>query len=605
VTTEAGKTCGVLIAVLVALIWTRIGPHLILLGGLVALLLMGVIDEAAALSGFANPAVITIAALFAVVAGLRETGAIHTLAEPVLGRPKTEAVAQARLMLPIAALSAFVPNTPLVAAALPVVHGWAKRMGFSVSRLLIPLSYASILGGACTLIGTTTILVVNGMIMGEATARLDANQSLLGLPIGGIGMFELAVVSVPCAVGGLVFLMLAGRVLLPERKPAVSVGDDVRQYTVEMRVDDNSPLEGKGIEDAGLRHLHGLYLVEVERGDQVIPAPSGNFVLESGDHLVFVGVVESVMDLQQVRGLSPVTDPQYRPNEARANRVLVEVVVSERNPLIGRTIRDGRFRTRYNAAIVAVARHGERVEKKIGDIRLRPGDTLLLEARTSFAAQQRNSRDFYLVSQVADAAAPRRDKAWLSVLILVGMVVAMTLMPHRILTVALLAALATVATRCASATVAMRIIDWPVLLVIATALGIGEAMKSSGLADQMAGGLMAMGGQDPRLNMALILVVTMLFTNLVNAKAAAALMFPIAIGAAEALGVSAMPFAIAIMVGAAASFITPIGYQTNLMVYGPGGYRFGDYLRAGLPLSLIVAAIAIAIIPVIWPFQNL
>ncbi len=589
---DAIFTLAVLAGVIVLLVVTRWPPSLVLLAGLTTLLATGIVSEADALEGFANPAVIVIAALFAVTAGLKEPGAMAMVTEPLLGRPKTLAVAPARLMGPTAVLSAFVSNTPLVAAMLPVVHDWASKHGYSVSKLLIPLSFASILGGACTLIGTTTMLVVDGLIIEE-----------FGMEAG-IGMFEIAVVSLPCAVVGLVYLLIFGRWILPDRRPVISREDDARQYTVEMLVDEGSPLTGKTIEQAGLRHLPGLYLMEIEREDQVMAAPSPNVQLRSHDRLVFAGVVESVVDLQKIRGLTPATDQAFMLDKRRANRRLVEAVVSESNPLIRRTIREGRFRTRYNAAVIAVARHGERLNQKIGDIVLRAGDTLLLEARGTFTEQQRNSRDFYLVSQVSESAAPRHNRAWLAIAILVAMVAVMTVFSDHLVTVALGAALLMILSRCCTTSIALRAIDWHVLIVIGAAVGIGEAMINTGAADAVANSLIGLAGDDPAQNKTLVLGlligVTMLFTNVINAKAAAVLMFPIACDMAGDMGVSVMPLAIGMMIGAAASFVTPIGYQTNLMVYGPGGYRFGDYARVGLPLSVLVLITATLVIPHFW-----
>lgn len=587
---EAYIALGVLSLVLTLLVVTRWAPHIILLGGLTLLLTTGVITEKDMLVGFANPGMVTVAVLFPVVAGLRETRAMHWLTEPLLGRPRSLFIAQMRITGPIAILSAFMSNTPLVAAMLPVINDWSRKHGISVSKLLIPLSFASILGGACTLIGTSTILVVNGLIISEV--GLDK----------GLGMFDIAKVALPCAGVGLAFLLLCGRRLLPDRLPPISSLDDAREYTVEMLVQPDSSLVGTTIEQAGLRHLPGLYLMEIDREGQVLPAVSSNVALRGHDRLVFVGIIESVVDLQKIRGLIPATDQIYKLNAPRTNRSLVEAVVSDTCPLVGQTIREGQFRTRYNAAVIAVARNGQRINKKIGDIVLRAGDTLLLETRASFAGRMRNNRDFYLVSQIEDSAPLRHEKASLALLILGAMVVAATLSPLSILNAAMLAAGAMLITGCCTGSAALRSVDWQVLLVIAAALGIGRAVETSGAATYITEGILSLAGNRPYLLMAAVCAVTMLFTNLINAKAAAALMFPIAVQTATTLGISPMPFAIAIMMGASASFATPIGYQTNLMVFGPGGYRFSDYVKIGLPLSLLVWLTAVIIIPVFWPF---
>ena len=587
---ESAITLAVIGVLLGLLIFTRLSPHLILLGGLTLLFTLGIVTEKDVLAGFANPGMVTVAVLFAVVTGLRDTAAMHWLAEPLLGRPHSLGAAQARIMGPVAVLSAFMNNTPLVAAMLPVLNDWARKHGISISKLLIPLSFASILGGACTLIGTSTILVVNGLVLSE----LGADK--------GLSMFGITAVTLPCAVVGLAFLLLCSSRLLPDRRPVLSPQDDVRQYTVEMVVSDGSHLAGKSIEEAGLRHLPGLYLMEIERMREVLPAVSSNVVLREQDRLVFVGIVESVVDLQKIRGLEPATNQVYKIDEPRPNRRLVEAVVSDTCPIIGQTIRRGQFRSRYHAAVIAVARNGQRLPGKVGDIVLQAGDTLLLEARASFTDQQRNSRDFYLVSQIEDSAPPRHEKAPLALLLLGVMILAVTLTPMSMLNAALIVTGLMIATGCCTAAAALRSVDWQMLLVIAASLGIGRAMETSGAATWITTGLLSMAGSEPRLLLAVICGVTMLFTNIINAKAAAVLMFPIAVHAAGTLGIDPMPFAIAIMIGSAASFVTPIGYQTNLMVFGPGGYRFSDYVKLGLPLSILVWGTAVLLIPMFWEF---
>ncbi len=593
--TDAWITLGVLALVMGLMAFSRAAPYLILLGGLVILLSLGVISENELLAGLANPGMVTVGVLFAVVSGLRETGAMNWITQPVLGKPRTVFAAQLRILGPVAGLSAFMNNTPLVAIMLPVIHDWAKKYRISVSKLMIPLSYASILGGACTLIGTSTILVVNGLIISE----FGENRSL--------GMFEIAKVGVPCAALGLAYVLALSRWLLPERRPVISTADDPREYVVEMLVEPGSTLVGRTIEQAGLRHLPGLYLMEIDRDEQVLAAVSSNVELRANDRLVFAGIVESVVDLQKIRGLLPATDQVFKLDAPRTNRVLVEAVVSDACPIVGMTIREGGFRTRYNAAVIAVARNGERVKQKIGDIVLRAGDTLLLEARTAFSSQHRNSRDFFLISQIEDSTPPRHERAWISLLILAGMVFAVTSGVMSMLNAAMLAAGAMLLTRCTAASAALRNVDWQVLLVIASAFGIGRAMQSSGAAEGVTAWLISWAGNSPQLILAILCGVTMLFTNMMNANAAAVLMFPIAISTATNLStveasISAMPFVIAIVMGATASFATPIGYQTNLMVMGPGGYHFRDYLKIGLPLSLLVWLVSILLIPAIWPF---
>ena len=590
---DAWITLGVVALVIGLLALTRISPDLIVLGGLTLLLVSGVLDANEALAGLANPGVITVAVLFVVVASLRRTGAISWGAQKLLRRPKSLLDAQRRIMLPTAAMSAFLNNTPVVAMFIPAVCEWARKHDVAVSKLLIPLSYAAILGGMCTLVGTSTNLVVNGLLMSEAKA---------GMPEG-MGMFDLAWVGVPCAVVGIVYLLLFSRRLLPDREPAISPTDDLRQYTVEMLVEPGGPLAGQTIGQAGLRHLPGMYLMEIERDGEAIVAVGPRERLRAGDRLIFAGVVESVADLQKIRGLTPATDQVFKLDSPRSSRCLIEAVVSGSCRLIGQSIREGGFRSVYSAAVIAVARSGQRIRKKVGDIVLHAGDVLLLEAHPSFITRQRNSRDFFLVSEVQDSTPPRYDRAWLAVTIMAAMVLAVSVGWLSMLEAAMLAGGIMIITRCLPASDARRSVDWQLLVIIAAALGIGKAIDKTGLAAALADALIGAGGQNPWVALAIVAAIASLLNGFITSNAAAVLVFPIAVTAADRLGVNVMPFAIAIMIASAGSFATPLGYQTNLMVYGPGGYRFSDYLRTGLPLNILIWATAVILSPLVWPFS--
>ncbi len=589
----------VLALVIGLLIFTRIAADVVLLGGLTLLMVIpvptedawriGVLSATEALSGLSNPGLVTVGVLFIVVAGLCETGGVDWLGQRLLGRPRTLVRAQLTVMAPVAFLSAFLNNTPVVAMLIPAVNDWAKKLGFSASKLMLPLSYAAIFGGMCTLIGTSTNLVVNGLVI--------ANTDLPGL-----GMFEITWVGLPCAAAGMCYLLLVGRWLLPERRPVLSKMRDPREYTVEMLVEPDSPLEGKSIEQAGLRHLLGMYLMEIHRQEEVLVAVGSEQRLKANDRLVFVGIVESVKDLRKIRGLKLATDQVFKLDAHRHQRSLVEAVVSNTCPLVGKTIRDGRFRSVYNAAVIAVARNGERIRAKVGDIVLRPGDTLLMEASPSFADQQRNSRDFFLVSAMADSSPRRHEKAWMAVIILAAMVTVAALGWLSMLVAAMLAAGLMIMTRCCSASAARRNVDWSVVIVIAAALGIGRALDKTGTARVIAETLLEIGGPNPWIALAVVYGLTTLFTEMITNNAAVALVFPIAMATAEKLDVNLLPFIIAIMIAGSASFATPLGYQTNLMVYGPGGYRFSDYLKLGIPLNLLVGLVTILITPIVWPF---
>ena len=584
---EAWVSVGVIVLNVALLIATRIGADIVLVSGVTVLLLLGILSPADALSGLANEGMVTVGVLYVVVAGLRETGGVNWLGQHLFGRPKSLSGAQFRLMAPITALSAVLNNTPLVAMMIPAVSDWAKRNRFAASRLMIPLSYAAILGGTCSLIGTSTNLVVNGLLIEQTQVRFN--------------LFDIAWVGLPCALVGITFIVLVGRWLLPDRSSVMAQQGDPREYTLEMLVETNGPLVGKSIEEAGLRSLPQLYLGEIERGDRVIPAVGPEEVLQGDDRLVFVGVVESVVDLNKIRGLMPAPEQVGKLATPRSQRSLIEAVVSSSSPLVNKSVRAGGFRTIYNAVIIAVARNGERINQKIGDIVLQVGDTLLLEAPPSFARTHRNSRDFFLVSQVANSTPPRHERSVVAFAILIGMILLVTLNVLSMLQASLLAAGLMLLTRCISGAAARRSVDWQVLIVIAASFGLGKALEVTGAAEVIAGNLVRVAGGNAYLSLIIIYFVTMLFTEMITNNGAAVLMFPIALATANGLDANFATFAIAIMMAASASFSTPIGYQTNLMVYGPGGYRFTDYFRIGVPMNLLMATITLLIAPLIWP----
>ena len=391
------------------------------------------------------------------------------------------------------------------------------------------------------------------------------------------------------------------RILLPDRRPPISLSDDPRQYTVEMTVLPTGPLVGQSVEKAGLRHLPGLFLAEIARGNDVLPAVAPTEKLQASDRLIFVGIIESVVDLKKIRGLVPADAQADKVNVPDTQRCLIEAVVSDRCPLIGRTIRDGQFRSTYNAAVLAIARSGERINAKIGDVVLQPGDTLLLESHTAFEKQQRNSQDFFLVSSVENSAPIRHGQAGVALVIMVAMVLAATFNLLNIVTAALLAAGLMVLTRCCTGSEGRRSVDISLLLVIGSALGLGKAMETTGAAETIAETLIGLAGGNERAVLIAVYLATTIFTELITNNAAAVLMFPIALAAAKKLGVDdPRPYVIAVMIAASAAFVTPFGYQTNLMVYGPGGYRFSDYVRFGLPLSLLFMVICVTLVPIIW-----
>ncbi len=607
-TAHTWVTALVITLIVGGLISGRFGADLILLGGLAALLFFGILTPQEALHGFANPAVGSVAVLYIVAAGLRETGAMTAITSVLLGRPKTLLGAQIRLTLPVAGASALVNNTPIVAMFLPVLSGWARKNNISTSRLFMPLSFAAMLGGMCTLIGTSTNLVVAGLVQDHLNAGDNATT------IQPIGMFTLTKVGLPVAAAGIVYMLLFGRRLLRDRDRRAPLNQDPRQYMTAMRVESHSSIVGKTIENAGLRQLPGLFLARIERGSDTLFAPSPEQKLASEDVLVFVGVIDSVVDLQRLRGLTPVAadvpegqdESAASPTTSRriprryANK-LIEAVVSGASPLLGQTIRDAGFRSRYGAVVIGAHRNGQRISGKLGDIRLRQGDTLLLEAPRDFAEAHKNSKDFHLVSELPGAAAPRHHLAPVAIAILIGMVVLITIAPAQVMTFTLIAALLMILTRCCTGPQARASVDWQVLLVIGASFGLARAMESTGLSTVIAREFVSWAAPMGLTGLlAAIFVITALFTSVISNNAAAVLMFPIALETARSNHLPFTPFVVCLAIAASSGFSTPLGYQTNLMILGPGGYKPHDFLRYGGPLTVLIGIITVVLAPLMY-----
>lgn len=589
-------------AVVIALATNRVAIELAMLAGLVLQVVLGAVAPTAALAGFAHPAVIAIAALFVVAAALRETGATRAVAPALLGRPASVTAAQFRLMAPVALLSAFINNTPVVAMYLPLVRDWARRIRVSPSKLLMPLSFASILGGQLTLIGSASNLIVMGLYL-EYLRAAD-----LAPPSATLRFWGPALLGLPAACCGIAYLLAVAPKLLPER---IGVRRDPlrkRSYTVQMDVLPGSEVAGATIESAGLRHLPGLYLFEIERSGVVLPAPGPDTQLAVGDRLGFTGILDSVVDLQKFRGLAPTERQERGPVAAPAERELAEAVISASSPLVGRTVRGARFRTLYNAAIVAVHRNGEAIRAKVGDIRLQAGDALLLEAPPGFVELHGNASDFYLVSSVPGSDAPRHDRLRRAAAVFALLVIGLMLGPLEPVVTCLCAALLMVAVGCLPMSKALASLSLPVIVSIAAALGMSAALEQSGAAAALAHGLLdacrSMGIGERGMLFAMALTAAA-FSQVLTKNGSAALMFPIAMATARDLNLHPEPFAFSLLLGCGLSFMSPIAYQTNLMVYGPGGYRFLDFPRIGLPLTVLLCALCALLCPIVFPFRPL
>ena len=571
------------------LIMTRLPADMVLLAGVAVLVFANILSPAEALAGASSEGLATVAVLFVVAQALSDTGVVSWISYNILGRPKNVASAQLRLMAPVAVFSSVLNNTPVVAMMVPAVRDWARRNNISSSQLMIPLSYAAIIGGTCTVVGTSTNLVVNDMLKAQPGGA-------------GLDLFDLAWVGVPCTLVVLGLTVATSRWLLPDRKGNSQRFEDARQYVVEMLIEPSSPMVGKSIEDAGLRQLPGMFLIEIDRKGRVLTAVSPRELLEANDRLIFAGDVRSVVDLKNIHGLRVADDQVFKLDARQSSRSLVEVVISPNFPFVGKSVRDMGFRNHYGAAIIAISRDGQHLKTKIGNVELRPGDTLLLETHEDFIENQRYSRDFLLASQIENSRPVRHEQRGTSAFILLGMVAVVGTGLLSMFKAALMAAALLVLTRCVRIRDARRSIDWEVLLVIAASIGLGTAMEKTGAAQTIAELIIGASAGSPIGLLIGLFALTAAFSAVISNMAAAVILFPVAMAASQGLAIAPEPLAVTLMIGASTCFATPIGYQTNLMVYGPGNYQFQDFIKIGLPLTVAVGLVTVLIVPQIWAF---
>ncbi len=584
---DAWLTLAVLAVLVLVLVREMAPPAVSILGALVTLVLLDVVTPAQAFVGFSSTATITIAGLFVVAGALNEHAHIEALLGRVLGDGSDERASLARLVAPSAGLSAVMANTPLVAAFAPAVRTWAERNSRPASLYLIPLSFAAILGALTTLIGTSTTLVVSGLVeesMGEA-----------------LGFFEITPLGLPIAVVGSVLLVLLAPHLLPDRRPvelAVAAGE--RDYRVQMVVEPGGPLEGATVREAGLRNLEGLFLARVHRhGREIVPVHPEE-PLEGGDVLVFVGRVEDVTGMESQAGLAHAEGLQLSLLEGDRHRSF-EAVVGRDSHLVGRTLQGVSFRGRYGGVVLAIHRDGERVSGKLGALALRPGDVLLVQADRDFAERARGASAFAVVAPLGEDTTPVSQRRWLVVGVGAAMVGVAAIGLVDIAVAVLGACLALLLTRTIGFHEAKEALDIDVLLIVASAIGLGAAVERSGLAAVAADGIAEIGAIGGEVGALLAIIVgTLILTELVTNVAAAAIMVPIALSIAGEVGADPRTFALVVAVSGSASFLTPIGYQTNTIVYGLGGYHFGDYWRLGAPLTAVVIAVTVVMVSVVW-----
>jgi di/tricarboxylate transporter len=583
---DAWLTLGVLVAVLVLIATETMALPLALGGGIVLLLVTDAIDEETALSGLGSSAPVTIAALYVLAGAATITGAISPIVDRVLDSPGGERLRLGRIAALAAAASAVVPNTPLVALVAPRLSSWARRNRVSASPYLMPLSFAAVLGGVVTVIGTSTNLVVSDLLSAQGEDAL--------------GVFEITPIGLPVAVVGVAVLVVAGPLLLRHRGGDADDGTSADAgYTVAMRVDDDSPLVGQLVEDAGLRHLHGVFLAGIQRrGVGGIALATPDRLLRAGDTLFFVGDVDDLLDLEGLDGLRS-AEQDHIDGTARTRGAMYEAVIAPSSDLVGSTLRDRNFRERYGAAVLAIRRHDDTLPGKLGSVTLRAGDVLLILASTAFGDTWRSRRDFSVVAPL-DAPAPgRRGLAWF-VLVAIAAVVALAVTDVLdLMEASLVGAIAVIGVGAISPTEAFRSVNLTVVFSIALSISLGGAVAASGLAAEFADVLTSISGDLGDTGQTVVLLVaTMVLTELLTNNAAAAVMFPVAITVAADSGLEPRDAAIVVLIGASCSFLSPIGYQTNMMIYSLGGYRFWDFPRLGAILTasvVIVTPLALAL----------
>lgn len=604
---DAWITFGTILMIVVALInKKRIGPDLIMSGGLVILMITGIVTFEDAAAGFAQRPLLMIAGLFVVAAALQETGGIELIGRKILGRPSSLAMAQLRMMAPVSMMSAFMNTTPIVAMYVPMISDWAKQLRIPPSKLFMPLSFAAIFGGQGTMIGTGSNLIIMGLFIEWWQHPPQWIESLhITAPSDALTMWGPAWIGIPIVILGITFIIITSKWLLPDRIPLEKQRENRRTYEIKMCIEDGAAIIGKTIAQAGLRRLPGLYLHAIVRDDRLITVVKPIEVLLQGDKLIFVGDVESVVDLRKIRGLVPASDELEHFSGRPFSRTMIEAVISGSSPLVGQSVRDSQFRSTYNAAVLAVHRSGHIIRKKIGDIKLQPGDTLLIESNEDFLSTWRHSSDFYLVSEVDNSRPPIHNKAWLSLGILAFLIALLTSGFIGRVAAIWLCGLLMIALRCISGPSARKAINIQILIVIGAAMGIGKAVEQSGLAKVASETLLDIARNMDIGNFGtlfLIFLMTSIAAQLMTNFGAAVIMFPIVMGTAEGLGVSPYPFVFTMIAAAGCNFMTPVTYPTNLMVYGIGGYKFLDFSRLGIPLMFLVATIATIIASLVFPF---
>ena len=582
-------TIATVLTMFTIMLFTKLRTDMVFLGAVGFLFVTGVLDAKEAFSGFSSTSVIVIGVLFVVVAGLTQTGVLQWIAKNLLGQPKTYTKAIVRLMLPVAVLSSFLSNTTIVALFVGIVKMWSKKLNISPSKLLIPLSYASGMGGVCTLIGTPPNMIISGLYA-DKTGNM---MNVLATTIPGLFCLFVGVLSI-----------IAMRKLLPERKTSETAFETTADYTVELLVPSDNPYIGKTVSEANLTNIPGGHLVEIIHFDEMITPAIENEPIFGGDRLVFAGQIDEILDLKKSHGLVSADHHLFTMSEEDRNRQLHTAYVTFGSNLIGTKIGGSTFEKDNNMILVAVARNGERIKLSPRDVVLRAGDTLLfacpprVNLHTALLSSQLHFFDSPQVTKIG-------SKTIISTAIMIAMIVLSALGVLPLLQCAFIAAAAMLLCRCCTSEQAMKAINWDILMVFAGSVALGMAIEKTGIAERLAYGILDVCGTNPIVVMTAICLVGTFLTEFISNTAAGAMFFPIMYNAAEKLGYEPFPFLIALMISVSCSFATPIGSPTHMLVYGPGGYRFSDFMRIGLLMNIIILAANILIVNIVYPITPL
>ena len=586
---HAWITIATVLTMFTILLTTKLRTDLVFLGAIGVLFVTGVLDAKEAFSGFSSTSVVVIGVLFVVVAGLTYTGVLQWMVKHLLGQPDSYSKAIFRLMLPVAALSSFLSNTTVVALFVNIVKMWSKKLGIAPSKLLIPLSYASGMGGVCTLIGTPPNLIISGLYADHSGHAMN----VLATTIPGLFCLLVGILSI-----------LAMRKLLPDRKAPDNAFESTADYTVEMMVTADNPHIGQTIAEAGLSQVRGGKLIELIHYDTVISPVADDEPVMGGDRLVYAGQVDELLDLRKSHGLVNADHPVFTMSEIEKNRQLHTAYITFGSSLIGQSMDDSTFERDNNMVLVAVARRGQRIDQSPREVTLQAGDTLLFEcpAKAHVDTDRLASHlQFFDSQQVANFS----NKTLISTVIMLAMVALSALGVMSLLQCAFIAAAAMLIFGCCSPDQAMKSINWDILMVFAGSVVLGLAIQKTGIAERMAFGILDVCGTNPIVVMTAICLVGTFITEFISNTAAGAMFFPIMLEAAEKLGYEPYPFLIALMISVSSSFATPIGSPTHMLVYGPGGYRFSDFMRIGLLMNLIILAANILIVNIVYPLTPL